>query len=165
MVDVSQLGLLANVDETDILLVRAGIPADVELDAAPGADYHATVLSIDELPSTSSQGGVSYRVRLSLAGGTNADGSTAPTPRPGMNAVAHLRVRSAVGAVTVPAAAVFNTGGRDQVWLVQAGKAVLRDVTVGVSGQDTVSLVAGVNVGDRLVIRGADKVTAGMQIP
>jgi multidrug efflux pump subunit AcrA (membrane-fusion protein) len=165
VVDTSELGLLADVDETDVLLVTPGVTANVELDAAPGARYDATVRSVDVLPGTSARGGVSYRVRLSLAGGTFADGRTAPTPRPGMSAVTHLAVRAARGAVAVPAAAVFTADGKDVVWAVRDGKAVRVPVTVGVSGQDLVQVVAGLSDGDRLVVHGADKVHPGQQFP
>jgi len=165
VVDVSELGLLAEVDETDVLLVQPGVPASVELDAAPGARYEATVSSIDIMPSTSVRGGVSYRARLKLGAGKYGDGRVAPTPRPGMNAVAHLEVRSIRDTVTVPAAAVFNAGGKDAVWLVRNGKAVQAPVTVGVAGQDRVQVLSGISDGDKLVVRGADKVRAGMELP
>jgi multidrug efflux pump subunit AcrA (membrane-fusion protein) len=165
VVDTSELGLLAEVDETDILLVQPGITASVELDAAPGAHYDATVGSTDVLPSTSAPGGVSYRARLKLAGGKYDDGRDAPAPRPGMNAVAHLQVRSVRDAVTVPAAAVFNSGGKDSVWLVRDGQAVQAPVRLGVTGQDQVQVLSGLGAGDRLVVRGTDKVTAGMKVP
>jgi hypothetical protein len=165
VVDTSELGLVADVDETDILLVAPGIPASIELDAAPGASYKGTVRSVDVLPGQSARGGVSYRVRLSLDAGTYTDGRAAPTPRPGMSAVAHLNVRSARDALTVPAAAVFSAGGHDAVWVVRDGKAVQVPVTVGVSGQDLVQVVSGLNSGDRIVVRGTDKVRAGQQLP
>ncbi len=121
--------------------------------------------STDVLPSTSARGGVSYRARLKLSGGRLDDGRDAPTPRPGMNAVAHLQVRSVRDAVTVPAAAVFNTNGKDSVWLVRGGKAVQVPVRLGVTGQDQVQVLSGLGDGDRLVVRGTDKVTAGMKLP
>ncbi|GAA0709522.1 HlyD family efflux transporter periplasmic adaptor subunit [Dactylosporangium roseum] len=164
VVDVSELGLMAEVDETDVLLVQPGVAARVELDAAPGATYEATVTSADVLPTASARGGVSYRSRLKLGAGRYADGRPAPTPRPGMNAVAHLEVRSIRDAVTVPAAAVFNVGGNDVVWLVRAGKAVQTPVSIGVSGQDRVQVLTGVADGDRLVVRGTDKVKQGMDL-
>lgn len=164
VVDLTEPGLLAEVDETDVLLVTAGISATVELDAAPGARYEATVRSVDLLPSASAQGGVSYRARLALGPGTFADGRAAPAPRPGMSAVAHLSVRSASGAVVVPAAAVFNADGRDQVWVVRAGKAERVAVTVGVAGADLVQITDGVVEGDRIVVRGADQVRAGQKL-
>jgi multidrug efflux pump subunit AcrA (membrane-fusion protein) len=165
VVDVSELGLMAEVDETDVLLVQPGVTAKVELDAAPGAVYEATVTSADILPTTSARGGVAYRSRLKLGAGRYDDGRPAPAPRPGMNAVAHLQVRSIQDAVTVPAAAVFNVGGKDVVWLVRGGKAVQTPVSVGVSGQDRVQVLSGLGDGDQLVVRGTDKVKQGMELP
>jgi hypothetical protein len=164
VVDLTEPGLLAEVDETDILLVAPGVKASVELDAAPGARYEATVRSVDLLPSASAQGGVSYRARLALTAGTFADGRAAPAPRPGMSAVAHLAVRSASGAVVVPAAAVFNADGRDSVWVVRGGKAERVPVTIGVSGADLVQVTTGLDEGERVVVRGADRVKAGQKI-
>ncbi|GIJ53743.1 hypothetical protein Vau01_012590 [Virgisporangium aurantiacum] len=164
VVDLTGPGLLAEVDETDVLLVTPGIKATVELDAAPGARYEATVRSVDLLPSASAQGGVSYRARLALGAGTFADGRAAPAPRPGMSAVSHLSVRSADDVVVVPAASVFNADGRDQVWVVRNGKAERMPVTVGVAGTDLVQITDGVNEGDRVVVRGADQVRAGQKL-
>ncbi|MFR9776491.1 efflux RND transporter periplasmic adaptor subunit [Micromonospora sp. MS34] len=164
VVDTGRLGLLAEVDETDVLLVRTGVPAAVELDAVTGASYDAKVRSVDVLPTTSARGGVTYRVRLSLGAGRLGEGEAAPTPRPGMNAVVHLRVREAADAVAVPASAVFSADGRDAVWLLRDGKADQVPVTVGVQGQDLVQIVDGVQAGDRIVVRGADQVHDGQEL-
>lgn len=165
VVDVAELGLLAEVDETDVLLVKPGARAGVELDAATGASYDATVRSVDLLPTPSSRGGVSYRVRLRLGPGRYADGRDAPTPRPGMSAVVHLRVREAVDAVTVPAAAVFTSDGRDSVWAVRDGRAQPIPVTIGVQGQDVVQILSGLSEGEQIVVRGTDQVRAGQEVP
>jgi multidrug efflux pump subunit AcrA (membrane-fusion protein) len=165
IVDVSELGLVGEVDETDVLLVAAGLQAEVELDAAPGARYEATVRTVDLLPTPSTRGGVAYRIRLKLNVGPAADGDQpAPTPRPGMSAVAHLRVRQATDAVSVPAAAVFGSGGRDVVWVIRDGKAVQQQVRVGVQGVDLVQILDGVADGERVVVSGTDKVKAGQDL-
>ncbi|WP_410822206.1 efflux RND transporter periplasmic adaptor subunit [Micromonospora sp. 050-3] len=164
VVDTGQLGLLAEVDETDVLLVKAGVPATVELDAVTGASYDASVRSVDVLPTNSAQGGVTYRVRLTLGAGKLAEDEPAPTPHPGMNAIVHLRVREAVDAVTVPASAVFSADGRDAVWVVRDGKAGRASVTVGVQGSDLVQILNGVQPGDRIVVRGADQVRDGQEV-
>ena len=165
VVDTSALGLLAEVDETDVLLVAPGVTAQVELDAAPGASYDATVGSVDILPTTSSQGGVAYRVRLSLGAGRYDDGRPAPTPRPGMSAVAHLAVRQAQNAVTVPAAAVVRVDGHDTVWVDRGGKAVRVQVSLGVQGPDRVQVMSGVAPGDQVVVKGTDRIKAGQSLP
>jgi multidrug efflux pump subunit AcrA (membrane-fusion protein) len=154
IVDVSRLGLVAEVDETDVLLVKAGVRATVELDAATGVSYEATVRAIDLLPTTSARGGVSYRVRLDLA-------ARNPTPRPGMSAVVRLRVRQAADVVTVPASAIVNADGRDTVWAVQDGRYERIPVTLGVQGEDVVQVTGGVSPGQHIVVGGADLVHAG----
>lgn len=161
VVDVSELGLVAEVDETDILLVKPGLDAEVELDAATDVRYPSRVASIDVLPTANARGGVAYRVRLTLTPPAGA-----PTPRPGMNAVAHLRVRQANSAVAVPAAAVFTAEGQVLTWVRGPdGKAERRPVSVGVSGEDLVQITDGLQPGDRVVVRGTDKVHPGDELP
>lgn len=163
--DSSTLSLTAQVDETDVLLVRRGVPATAVLDAVPDARYDAAVRTIDPTPVSSSRGGVTYLVRLSLGLGRSADGSIAPVPRAGMSAVVDLRVRTARNAVAVPASAVFRDGRRDAVWVVEAGRAGERTVRLGAQGRSRVQVVDGLRPGARIVIRGADVVHDGDQVP
>jgi HlyD family secretion protein len=163
--DVSTLALTAEVDETDVLLVRPGVRARVELDAVPAATYGATVASVDVAPTASAAGGVTYVVRLALGPGTTADGEPAPQPRPGMSAVADLRVRAAQDAVAVPAGAVVRNGARDAVYVVRAGRAALRTVRLGAQGEDRVQVLEGVRAGERVVVRGADRIRDGQEVP
>jgi HlyD family secretion protein len=162
--DTSILGLAADVDETDVLLVKRRVVADVELDALPGASYSAVVTAVDIAPTSSARGGVTYRVHLRLRGGVLPGGGDAPLPRPGMSAVANLRVRQAKQAVAVPAAAVIREGARDAVWVSRSGAAELRLVRLGVQGDDMVQVVEGLKVGDRVVVRGADTVKSGQRL-
>lgn len=163
IVDVSEIGLVGDVDETDVLLVAPGVTASVDLDAAPGVSFEATVGTVDLLPTPSARGGVAYRVRLAFAQAqADAGGQPPPTPRPGMSAVAHLRVRTATNAVAVPAAAVFSTdGGGEAVWLIRDGRAVQQQVKLGVQGQDLVQVTSGLEPGQRIVTTGTDRVSSG----
>jgi HlyD family secretion protein len=163
VVDVGRLGITAQVDETDVLLVKAGGQATVELDAATGASYPAKVRAVDLLPTTSARGGVSYQVRLDLAAGKSPDGGVAPTPRPGMSAVVRLQVRQATDALTVPASAIVNADGRDTVWVVRGGRFQRVPVTLGVQGEEVVQVTAGVDAGQRIVVAGTDQVRSGEQ--
>jgi len=165
LVDTSVLSLVAEVDETDVFLVRPGVRARVELDAVPGASYAATVAAVDLSPTSSARGGVSYRVRLALAAGTLADGDPAPRPRPGMSAVADLLVRTAKDAVSVPASAVVRDGNRDAVWVQDGRVARRRVVTLGTQGEDAVEVGEGLREGERVVVRGADRVREGQELP
>jgi HlyD family secretion protein len=164
IVDLSALSLQADVDETDVFLVKPGVKAEAQLDAVPGARYPATVASVGLSPTQSARGGVSYRARLTLAAGTMPDGSPAPTPRPGMSAVADLRVRTARNAISVPATAIVHDGDRDAVWVVQGKLARRQTVTVGTQGENVVAVTDGLEVGERVVVRGADQVREGQEL-
>ncbi len=163
--DASTLSLTAQVDETDVLLVQGGVAATAELDAVPDATYESSVVSVDPTPTQSSRGGVTYVVRLSLGRGTLPDGTVAPTPRPGMSAVADLLVRVAQDVVAVPAAAVFRDGRRDAVWVVRNGRARERTVRLGAQGRSRVQVLEGLSAGERVVVRGADQVRVGDEVP
>ncbi|MDP9416349.1 MAG: HlyD family efflux transporter periplasmic adaptor subunit, partial [Actinomycetota bacterium] len=164
IVDTSSLSLEAEVDETDVLLVRRGVRATVELDAVPGSEYAARVVTVDVRPKTSQRGGVSYAVRLALGPGRTEDGEPAPVPRPGMSAVVDLRVRTARNAVAVPPAAVFRDGGRDAVWVREGSVARKRRVRLGAQGDDVVQVAEGLRPGEDVVVRGADRVTEGQRL-
>ncbi|HEX6755531.1 MAG TPA: efflux RND transporter periplasmic adaptor subunit [Mycobacteriales bacterium] len=165
VVDTSVLSLVAEVDETDVFLVRPGVRAQVELDAVPGARYAATVATVELTPTQSARGGVAYRARLALGDGTLAGGEeAAPRPRPGMSAVADLQVRTAKDAISVPAAALVRDGGRDAVWVVSGDRARRRLVTVGTQGEDEIAITGGLREGERVVVRGADTVREGQEL-
>jgi HlyD family secretion protein len=165
VIDVSRLTVSADVDETDVLQVTRGVAARVELDAAPGASYAATVAGIGATPAQSSGGGVTYKVTLTLRGGTYAGGGPAPRPKPGMSAVVDLRVREARGALSVPSSAIVTSGQNATVWVVAGGHADRRVVRLGAQGDTVAQVVSGLGEGDRVVVRGADSVRQGQRLP
>ena len=162
--DVGGLTVTAEVDETDVLLVEKGQSAEVELDAVPDATYPATVSAVDVTPTASAGGGVSYRVRLTLAGGTTVDGDPAPTPRPGMSAVVELQVRTAEAVLAVPSAAVVRDEGKDAVYVVEDGRAQRVEVAVGAQGEELVEIRRGLSGGEQVVVRDADRLRDGQAV-
>lgn len=163
--DVSELSLSADVDETDVLLVDAGTPAEVELDAVPGATYTAEVTGVGVTPKEGTTGGVSYPVRLTLGEGVYDDGRKAPTPKPGMSAVIRLTVKESPDALAVPASAVVTSGRDTVVWAVRDGVAERRVVRLGAQGDDMIEILDGLSPGERVVVRGADSVRQGQRLP
>ncbi|RAY15315.1 efflux transporter periplasmic adaptor subunit [Actinomadura craniellae] len=163
--DVSRLTLSADVDETDVLRVDQGTPADVELDALPGVRYTAVVTGVGVTPQQQSAGGVTYRVTLSLGAGTGSGGAAAPRPKPGMSAVADLRVREARGVLSVPSAAVVTSGRETTVWVVTDGRARRRAVRLGAQGDSLVQVLGGLAPGERIVTSRVDTVEQGQEVP
>jgi multidrug efflux pump subunit AcrA (membrane-fusion protein) len=162
--DASALSVAAQVDETDVLTVKPGVSARIQLNAVPGATYPGVVTAVDPGATTSSQGGVTYTVRLSLAAGTLSDGTAAPVPLPGMSAIANLDVLTVQDALSVPSAALVTDGDTTTVWLVTGGVAHKRVIRLGAQGDTVVQVLSGLAAGDRIVVAGADKVSDGQQV-
>lgn len=162
--DGSALSVSAQVEETDVLNVHPGVTASIQLNAVPGASYQGTVTSVDPTSTTSSQGSVTYTVRLSLGAGRMQDGTAAPAPLPGMSAIADLDVLTAKHALSVPSSALVINGQTTSVWVLTNGAAHLKRITLGAQGDTRVQVLGGVSVGERIVVSGADKVTDGEQL-
>ncbi|MGW5262017.1 efflux RND transporter periplasmic adaptor subunit [Microbispora sp. NPDC004025] len=162
--DVSVLTLSADVDETDVLLVREGTRAEAEFDAVTGGTYTATVTGVGVTPKEGATGGVSYPVRLRLGRGSYDDGGAAPAPKPGMSAVVRLAVRRSENATAVPASAIVTSGRETIVWAVRGGRAERRVVRLGAQGDAVVEILSGVSPGEHVVVRGADAVRPGQSL-
>jgi multidrug efflux pump subunit AcrA (membrane-fusion protein) len=159
--DDSTLSVAAQVDETDVLTVHPGVTASIQLNAVPGATYQGTVTSVDPTATTSSQGSVTYTVRLSLGPGKLQDGQAAPAPLPGMSAIADLDVLTADHALSVPSSALVINGQTTSVWVLTGNVAHLRQITLGAQGDTVVQVLSGLSAGQRIVVSGADKVADG----
>jgi len=166
--DVSDLLVAAEVDETDIALVKPGQKARVELDAFPQAAFGARVRRVAVAPTSgqSAAGGVTYEVDLALgeAEGTQA-GEAGPVPRVGMTATAAIEVRRATGDVSVPGSALVGRAGGQAVFVVERGKVRLRPVQVAADGEDRVAVASGLREGERVVSRGAERLRDGQDWP
>jgi HlyD family secretion protein len=162
--DTSDLLVAAEVDETDIALVKPEQPAQVELDAFPTATFDATVRRVAVAPTAgqSAAGGVTYQVDLVLG---EADGPGQPVPRVGMTATAAIEVRRAVGKLSVAGSALVGRSGGQAVFVVEGGKVRLRPVQVAADGEDRVAIAAGLREGERVVSRGAERLRDGQDWP
>src|SRR5215218_7624733 len=168
--DVSDLLVAAEVDETDIALVKPGQPAQVELDAFPQATFAAKVRRVAVAPtsSKSAAGGVTYQVDLVLGeakAGAGSAGGVEPVPRVGMTATAAIEVRRTTDDLSVPGSALVGRAGGQAVFVVENGKVRLRPVRVAADGEDRVAVASGLREGERVVSRGAERLRDGQDWP
>ena len=173
--DLSELLVEVDVDETDIVDVALGQPADVKVDAIPDHVYHGKVVEIGssgyERPA---QPDVTFfKLKILL---TDPDVKL----RPGMSARAEVRVAVHEQALVVPVEAVVyrrplgpdgkplkeGAAGADEeikvVYVVEKDKAVQRPVTLGITDATHVETTAGLEPGE-LVINGPHRVLKDLQ--
>ena len=166
--DVSDLLVAAEVDETDIALVKPGQLARVELDAFPQAAFAAKVRRVAVAPTAgqSAAGGVTYQVDLVLGeAAAGSSGEAQPVPRVGMTATAAIAVRRTTNRPSVPGSALVGRPGGQAVFVVEDGKVHLRPVQVAADGDDRVAVASGLRDGERVVSRGAERLRDGQDWP
>jgi len=147
LADLTDLRILAIVDETDISQVEVGQKATITFDAFPGRRFRGEVLEIP-LEGRLVQNVVSYEVPVSL------EGASGVSLRPGMTANLNIVVGRRENVLLVSALAI-QQGEDGNVVMVQdspEGPAVETRVELGLSDGAYVEVVRGLNEGDRVVI-------------
>jgi multidrug efflux pump subunit AcrA (membrane-fusion protein) len=137
--DLESLQVVVALSESEIGSVHEGQIATVTVEALGGRKFAAHVVSVSQVP-TSSSGAVSYDVTFQLDQG--AEGL-----KVGMSATAEVVVNQAEG-VNVPTSAI--KGG--SVIVVRGGKQVTQPVTTGLAGDSATIILSGLNVGERVLL-------------
>jgi len=143
---------VVNIVKMDPLRLRAQIPERESRQVHTGQDVRVTV----EGDSTVYTGKVmrlspviSEQNRILMV---EADVRNNGTLRPGSFAHAEIVTNDAKMAVTVPNNAIVTFAGIEKVIVVQNGKALERPITTGRRSPEFTEIVAGVNVGEKVVV-------------
>jgi HlyD family secretion protein len=82
----------------------------------------------------------------------------------GMTGSADVVVAMKEAAVVVPFEAVVEKKGKKYLFRVEDGKARLTEVRVGLTTEEDVEILEGIKTGDRVVIKGAEKLRDGQRV-
>lgn len=156
-----EIEVAIDVPEGRIAAVRQGQRASVTLvDGTadlPRAVWQATVR--ETAPAADPVTGT-YRVRLALVRGD------APLPVLGRSAIVGFASTGEVGAYTIPASAVVQTGRTPGVWLLsgQRDRVRFRAIEIGRIGDGDVVVRRGLSTGDEIVVAGANRLDSALVI-
>lgn len=152
--DVSRMRLDFSVPETLVTKVAVGAPVKASSLAYPGRAFEGTVAVIDTRIDPVTR---SAKVTALIP---NADAAL----KPGMFMNVSLQVASRLDAVMAPEEAVIAEGPRQIAFLIRDGKVERRVVTIGQRQQGQVEILAGLAVGDVIVVRGVQRIRQGMPV-
>jgi HlyD family secretion protein len=147
LVDESMLYLDLAVDETDVVSVAVGQPAELRFDALPDSSVSGVITRVADVPIVAGQL-VSYPVRVAI------DPSDAPV-RLGMTATATVVVQELDDALIVPNRFIRLDRATQQAYLTiesDDGRFTEIPVGLGVRNQTESQIVSGVEAGQRIVI-------------
>jgi membrane fusion protein (multidrug efflux system) len=151
--DLSPLVAHVHVPESELRKLRTGQVASAQVDAAGGA-FQSFIQRIS--PVVDSNTGT-FKVTLELRDPSNK-------LKPGMFARIDIVHERRTDVVRIARSALLEDDGNQRVFVVQAGKAVSRPVTLGLTNGPLVEVVSGVAVGDPVVIVGQGTLKDGSPV-
>lgn len=151
--DLSTVWVMGAVYEQDLSKVRVDTPADVTLDAHPGASFPGRVEFIDTSISPTTR---SAAVRIALENGPLESWPEKYPVRPGMYGVVELTIGEFEAAVVVPESALVHDESASDFVFVETGPGEFeqRSVRIGAQSLDRVEVLGGLEVGESVAATG-----------
>ncbi|NLB67827.1 MAG: efflux RND transporter periplasmic adaptor subunit [Bacteroidales bacterium] len=155
--DLSDMEVVVDVNENDILKLRPGNSAKIDIDACPGQLFEGIVTQIANSATnlySNFEQVTTFEVRIGIQCDTTA-GVTFPTTlpfRPGMSARVTIVTGQRADIVTVPIEAVFIKNGIECVWKVDEKNTVhATPVMSGIQDFSSIEIISGLEPGSRIV--------------
>lgn len=164
--DLSVIQVNVLVDETDVVRIREGDSTEITIDAFPDTTFTGRVTRVSQSASRGAATGagtdraVDYDVEITLD-------DPPPDVRPDLSASAKIITDQRVGVLSIPIIALTvrehhamstenvardtSTTETEGVFVVEAGVARFRPVTVGITGEEHFEVVSGLVEGDSIV--------------
>ena len=142
--DISRMRVVVDVDETDIGKIKMNQKVDVTVDAYSDEHFSGKVIKIAPI-AAEDQNVTTIPVTVELS-------KTDRRLKPEMNATCDFIVQKAEDVLYLPVDAVTATDNGQIVNVMKDGKPVPKKVQVGISGDDYIEIVSGLNEGDKVAI-------------
>ncbi len=156
VIDPARRRLRARVDQPDLPKTAPGQRLVVTFDGLPRERWEGTVTFVD--PGLREVGG---REVGDVLGDVADPGAKLPS-----NAAVDVQIVTGekTGALVVPRASVFRDGEKRFVYVLEAGRARRRDVTVGLVGLTEVEVAGGLGDKETVILPGAVALADGVRV-
>jgi membrane fusion protein (multidrug efflux system) len=84
--------------------------------------------------------------------------------RPGLFARVRLTIGNNAEAIQIPEQAIFPKGEKQFVYVIEDGKAALREITLGLRSPGLAEVVAGLKAGEVVITAGLQKIGPGAPV-
>jgi len=159
--DIKSLELEGNILSDDIYKVQIGDEVEVSGKAMGDSTVKGKVVKIapEAKNITSSLGVNQKRVQVTIEISDDAN-----LLKPGYDLDIKVITGTKSDTLVIPDSSVFDYKGNSCVFVVDNGKAVIRQIKKGIESEKTIEVVDGLNEGDRIIIKPDNNTTEGMKI-
>lgn len=153
--DMSLLKLEIAVPEREISMFSEGKEVSIHSDIYPGQPLKGKV----DYVSNRADDSHNYMVRI-VVHNTAANSKL----KAGMYGTAVIDHKDAINTIIMPRTALLGSAKNPQVFVIENGKAVLRDIKTGDANNETIEVVEGLNAGDTVVTSGQINLSTGSNV-
>lgn len=160
--DLSKMVAVIEVSERDVVDIKLGNKAEIELEALPERKFSGEVVKVGCMPVTRQLGeekAQTFEVEIEIT-------DTSSLLRPGMTAHAKIETNRKEKALVIPISAVgkrkIGSEEKDGVFRVEKGRAKIVPVKTGLFGETEVEIAEGLKEGE-LVITGPYRILAHLR--
>lgn len=168
LADPHALELVVDVLTTDAIQIEPGAPVEVR---QWGGDLplqgRVRMIEPSAFTKISALGVEEQRVNVIIDLGSRSDASDNPQMKAlgdGFRVEAGIVVWEGHDVLTIPVSALFRSGDAWSVWVVEQGRATLREVEVGHREGLVVEIVRGLDEGEQVVNHPSDAVREGVEV-
>lgn len=156
--DLNKMEFEAEVDESDIGNIEAGQRTTVILDAYPDLKISGKVSDIEKVVSFDSAGNKIVKAKIVF--------DEKPDVNLALGLFGDVRIitQESDGVLTVPLEAVFNEGGKTFVFVAESGRARKREITGGLETEESLEVISGVEVGEKVIVGDLKRVSDGQRV-
>ena len=148
---ISKLRVFVNVPQQYSASTHPGLPATITLPEFPGRTFKGTLVRTSDSIDAASR---------TLLAEVDVDNPTREL-LPGAYAEVHLQLPNATRALILPVSALIFRSQGMQAGVVENGKAVLKDITIGRDFGNDVEVVAGLNPNEPVIVNPPDSLVTG----
>lgn len=154
VVDISQLKLVVNVPEADVLKLKLGDEVVITSDVHPGQRFAGRIYSI----SPKGDAAHTYPVEIIFRNNNQYPFKA------GMFARAAFEHTVRENALVIPRDALIGSAKQPQVYVIQNGKAVLTDIVLATEAGSKLIVLEGLKAGDVIVLTGQYNLRNGSEV-
>ena len=144
IVDISKLKFIANVAETEAVRIQKGMKVDLVSSMFPGVHYPGTVVSIGVRADESKR----FPVEIEMPNDPKH------SLKAGMFGTASFTFGEEKEFLCIPRHAIIGSIKIPKVYIIEAGKAVIREIHIGKATDSDVEVLDGLKPGDKVVTAG-----------
>ncbi len=154
IVSMDKVKVVAQVVEKELAQLKAGVVAEVSVDAYPEKVFHGSIVRISPTLDPASR---TADVEVEL---NNEDHLL----KPGMFARVDLVVQRRSGVFLLPRDSLLRQDGPPAVFVHDSGRAFFREVRLGLQGETNMEILNGLEEGDEVILVGHYDLKDGMPV-